>query len=41
MLLCDSQATNISLMSALALSTRISETEDDRARHELCVVVYV
>ena len=38
MLLYDSQATNISLMSALSLSTRISDTEDGRACHELCVV---
>ena len=42
-LLSDSQATNILLMSALALSTRISDTEDGRACHELCVVetIYV
>ena len=38
-LLYDSQAaTDISLMSALALSTRISDTEDGRACYELCVV---
>ena len=37
-LLYGSQATNIPLMSALALSTPISDTKDGRACHELCVV---
>ena len=36
-LLHESQATNISLMSAFA-SLWISDTEDGRACHELCVV---